>query len=35
MADAQRKAFKEVYRWTKRQAEEECKTWVMATYPIK
>jgi hypothetical protein len=35
MADSQRKAFKEIYGWTMRQAEEEWKTWVMATYPVK
>lgn len=35
MADAQRKAFKEVYGWTMRQADEKWKTWVLETYPLK
>lgn len=35
MADAQRKAFKEIYGWTMRQADQEWKTWVMANYPVK
>ncbi len=35
MADAQRKAFKEVYGWTMRQADEAWKTWVLETYPVK
>jgi hypothetical protein len=35
MADAQRKAFKEIYGWTMRQADEAWKTWVLETYAVK
>ena len=35
IADVQRDAFREIYGWTMRQADEAWKTWVLETYPVK
>jgi hypothetical protein len=35
MADAQRKAFKAIYGWSMRQAEEAWKVWVLENYSTK
>lgn len=35
VADVQRDAFRELYGWTMRQADEAWKEWVLETYPSK
>jgi len=35
VADVQRDAFRELYGWTMRQADEAWKAWVLETYPTK